>query len=102
MERTEKAIADLSEQTRQLGDMLVQVVQLVRTQEGRAAQVSDLTEEERRWVRMAIKKEAQAYEFRSAVISKSLGSLVWFMILAASSSILFLVKNYAEQHGWKS
>ena len=56
-----------------------------------------LTDEERGWVRLAIKKEAQTIAFRQAVIEKSLGGLVW----AAIAFIGYLAMQFLQAKGFK-
>jgi hypothetical protein len=56
-----------------------------------------LSDEEQRWVRLAIKKEAQSIELRKAIIEKSLVSLVWMCILGIGSVFL----SWATAHGFK-
>lgn len=56
---------------------------------------SNLTEEEQRWVRMAIQREAQSIELRRAIIEKSLGSLAWSAIVGLG----LLVLDYLKNHG---
>ena len=56
-----------------------------------------LTDEERSWVRLAIKKEAQSIAFRQAVIEKSLGGLVW----AAIAFIGYLGMQFLQAKGFK-
>ena len=41
------------------------------------AKPASLTDDEQRWVRMAIQREAQSIELRKAIIEKTLGGLVW-------------------------
>jgi len=54
-----------------------------------------LSDEETRWVKMAIQKEAQSIELRKAIIEKTLGSLVWFFL--ASMGYLFV--DFLRNHG---
>lgn len=54
-----------------------------------------LSEDERRWVRLAIQREAQSIKLRQAIIEKTLGGLVWATIIAAGV-ILF---EYLKSHG---
>ena len=61
----------------------------------RPTAASNLTEEEQRWVRMAIQREAQSIELRRAIIEKSLGSLVWSAIVGLG----LLVLDYLKNHG---
>ena len=56
-----------------------------------------LSEEEQRWVRLAIQKEAQSIKFREAVIEKTFTGLVWLIILG----IGVLIKDFAISHGFK-
>ena len=54
-----------------------------------------LSDEETRWVKMAIQKEAQSIELRKAIIEKTLGSLVWFFL--AGMGYLFV--DFLRNHG---
>ena len=58
---------------------------------------STLTEEEQRWVRMAIQREAQSIELRRAIIEKSLGSLVWSAIVGLGYLLIDYLKNRGFQ-----
>tara|TARA_R110000868_G_scaffold55455_2_gene172444 strand:- start:154 stop:393 length:240 start_codon:yes stop_codon:yes gene_type:complete len=58
---------------------------------------STLTDDEHRWVKMAIQKEAQSIELRKAIIEKTLTSLVWLIIVGIG--MIFL--DWATQHGYK-
>lgn len=83
---------------------------LEMTPEERAAFVSDvaaaiassvnipvLSQDELRWVRMAIQREAQSVELRKAIIEKSLAGLVW----AAIVFLGYVMLDYLKSHGWK-
>lgn len=59
--------------------------------------VNSLTDEEQRWVRMAIEKEAQSIALRKAIIEKTLTSLIWMMLVG----IGFILLDFAKQHGFK-
>ena len=54
-----------------------------------------LTEDERRWVKLAIQAEAQSIQMRKAIIEKTLAGLVW----AAIVTIGYLLVDYAKNHG---
>ena len=56
-----------------------------------------LTEDEQRWVRMAIQREAQSIELRKAIIEKSLTGLVWMCIVGVGAMFL----QWATAHGYK-
>jgi hypothetical protein len=56
-----------------------------------------LSEEERMWVKLAIKKEAQSISLRQAIIEKSLTGLVW----AAIAGLGVVMFEYLKAHGWK-
>lgn len=56
-----------------------------------------LTDEELRWVRLAIQKEAQSIELRKAIIEKSLAGIVWMCILGVCSVFM----SWATSHGFK-
>ena len=58
---------------------------------------STLTDDEQRWVRMAIKKEAQSIAFRTAVIEKSIMGLVAMM----GMGLLYIVADFFRNHGFK-
>ncbi len=56
-----------------------------------------LSEEEMRWIRLSMKKQAQSIELRKAIIEKSLTSLVWMCILGVGSVFM----SWATSHGYK-
>jgi len=56
-----------------------------------------LTDDEQRWVRLAIQAEAQRAELRQAIIEKSITSLVWSGI----AGLGYILLSYATSHGYK-
>jgi len=56
-----------------------------------------LSEDEQRWVKIAIQKEAQSIELRKAIIEKSLTSLIW----AAIVGIGYILLEFLSNHGFK-
>lgn len=56
-----------------------------------------LTEEEQRWVRLAIEASAQRAELRKAIIEKSLFGLIWTGILGLG----YLLLDGLKAHGFK-
>jgi hypothetical protein len=56
-----------------------------------------LSEEEQRWVKLAIQAEAQRIEFRKKVIEKTLLSLIW----AGMVGLGYIVLGWATNHGYK-
>lgn len=56
-----------------------------------------LSDDEQRWVRMAIKKEAQSIALRQAIIEKSLTGLVWAAIVGMGAMFL----QWATAHGYR-
>ena len=56
-----------------------------------------LTDDEQRWVRLAIKKEAQSISLRQAIIEKTLAGLIWSAIVALGVVLL----DYAKNLGWR-
>lgn len=56
-----------------------------------------LTDDEQRWVRLAIEREAKSAEFRSAIITKTVGGLVWSALLG----IGYVVIDFLKLHGAK-
>ena len=56
-----------------------------------------LSDDEQRWVRMAIKKEVQSIALRQAIIEKSLTGLVWAALVGIGAMFL----QWATAHGYK-
>ena len=61
------------------------------------AKAPPLSDDEQRWVRMAIQKEAQSIKYRQAIIEKTLSGLVW----AALLGFAYMLKEWASNHGFK-
>jgi len=59
--------------------------------------VNSLTDDEQRWVRMAIEREAQSIALRKAIIEKTIISLVWMFL--AGVGYVFL--DFLREHGFK-
>lgn len=73
-------------------------IQLIAKAVAEKAKPASLTDEEQRWVRMAIMKEAQSIELRKAIIEKTLGGLVWAGLVALGYAFL----EWAKAHGYRS
>ena len=56
-----------------------------------------LTDEEQRWVRQAIHRQAQSIKLRQAVIEKTLAGLVW----AAIVGLGLMAMSFLREHGLK-
>ncbi len=56
-----------------------------------------LSDDEQRWVRMAIQREAQSIELRKAIIEKTLAGLVWVLLAGLGYAVIDVLKA----HGWK-
>lgn len=56
-----------------------------------------LSEDERQWVRLAIKRQAQSIKLREAIVEKSITGLVWAGIVGAGT----VVYEYLKGHGWR-
>jgi hypothetical protein len=56
-----------------------------------------LSEEEARWVRLAIERQEQSIKLRQAIIEKTLSGLVW----AALAGLAYLLFDFAKNHGFK-
>ncbi len=56
-----------------------------------------LSDDEQRWVRMAIKREAQVSEFRKAIVEKTLGGLLWAAVVA----IGYFALDFLKTHGFR-
>lgn len=57
-----------------------------------------LTEDEQRWVRMAIQREAERAALRKAIIEKTFAGLAWSGIVALG--LIFM--DFLRAHGWKN
>lgn len=53
-----------------------------------------ITEDELRWVRMAIQSEAQSIELRRAIIEKTLSSLVWVALVGLGLMLFGYMKTH--------
>ena len=58
---------------------------------------SNLSEDEVRWVKLAIEKQEQSIKLRAAMIEKTLGGLVW----AALAGLAYIVFDFLKSHGFK-
>ena len=58
-----------------------------------------LNDDEQRWVRIAIQREAQSIEFRKAVISKTMSALLWSAIVAAAGFAWAGISSWLKAHG---
>ena len=58
---------------------------------------SKLSDDEVRWVKLAIHKQEQSIKLRQAIIEKTLGGLVW----AALIGLAYIVFDFAKNHGFK-
>jgi hypothetical protein len=58
---------------------------------------SKLSDDEVRWVKLAIHKQEQSIKLRQAIIEKTLGGLVW----AALAGLAYLLIDFAKNHGFK-
>jgi len=58
---------------------------------------SSLSDDEVRWVKLAIEKQEQSIKLRQAIIEKTLSGLVW----AALAGLAYLLFDFAKNHGFK-
>lgn len=56
-----------------------------------------LSDDEHRWIQLAIKQKTQSIEFRQSVIDKTLTAFVWALIVGFG----IIIKEYLAAHGWK-
>ena len=56
-----------------------------------------LSDEELRWVKLAIEKEGLSIRLRRAIIEKTLAGLVW----AGLAGLLYMFVGWATTHGYK-
>jgi hypothetical protein len=59
--------------------------------------VNSLTDDEQRWVRMAIEREAQSIALRKAIIEKTITSLIWMLL----AGIGYIFLDFLREHGFK-
>lgn len=62
-----------------------------------AHSVRQLSDEQLRWVELAIQREAQSIRLRQAIIEKTLTGLVWAAVLGAGS----IIYQWLQAHGWR-
>jgi 20S proteasome alpha/beta subunit len=73
-----------------------ELIALLKDAIKQASEENPLSDEEIKWVRLAIENEARKSEFRKAIIEKSLGGLAW----AALCGIGYLMLEFFRTH-WK-
>jgi len=73
-----------------------ELLDLVRDAIKQAVESNPLSEEEVKWVRLAIENEAKRAEFRKAIIEKTLGGLAW----SALCGVGYLALEFVKTH-WK-
>jgi len=71
-----------------------ELLDLVKEAIKEAVDAHPLSEEEIRWVRMAIENEARRGEFRKAIIDKTLGGLAWSALCGAGYLALEFIKTH--------
>ena len=62
-----------------------------------AIPAASMTDDEHRWLKSAIKADAERAELRKAVIEKSIIGLFWVLILFVGK----VLYEYLIAHGWK-
>ena len=62
-----------------------------------ASTTTPLSDDERRWVRLAIKREAQSVAMRQAIIEKTLAGLVWAALGWAGIMLIEFLKNHGAK-----
>ena len=60
-----------------------------------------LSDEQYRWVELAIQREAQSIAFRKAVIEKTLTGLIWAALGGLGTLVWAVGKEFFAAHGWK-
>jgi len=55
-----------------------------------------LSEDETRWVKMAIQREAQSIELRKAIIEKTITGLIWAAIVGCG----YILLDFLKSHGF--
>lgn len=67
------------------------------TEAMRCATAPQMSDDEMRWVRLAIKREAQSIALRQAIIEKTLAGLVWSLFIG----LAYLLIDFFKNHGFK-
>ena len=62
---------------------------------------AQLSDEEHRWVQMAIQAEAAKLAFRKAVIEKTITGLIWLAIVGVGTAIWTVTYEWLVNHGYK-
>lgn len=70
----------------------------VRAMIADAVSEHSLSPEQKRFVELAIQREAQSIDLRNAVIKHTTTGLIWLLLLWIGSIVL----EYLRAHGWKS
>lgn len=70
-------------------------------QETLEAQTRQLSEEEVRYIRLAIRAEAEKLAFRKAVIEKTITSLIWAAIVLTGTTFYHVFREWLVAHGYK-
>lgn len=60
-----------------------------------------LSDQQLRWVELAIEREADSQRFRQAVIEKSLGGLIVAALLFVGTGAWIVLKEFLANHGLK-
>jgi len=58
---------------------------------------SNLSDDEVRWVKLAIHRQEQSIKLRQAIIEKTLGGLVWTALVA----LAYIFVDFLKNHGLK-
>jgi len=58
---------------------------------------SNLSDDEVRWVKLAIHRQEQSIKLRQAIIEKTLGGLVW----TALAALAYILIDFLKSHGFK-
>jgi hypothetical protein len=74
---------------------IASIVEAIRHEDAqRTDEDRKLTGEEKQWIRLAIKREAQKAEVRQAIIEKTLAGLVWSAVVGFGAILWnFVVHN---------
>ena len=80
----------LDDQTR------LELIQLLKQAVAEAVENHPLSDDEIRWVRLAIQSEVERSDLRKAIIQKSLAGLVWMAICGAGILMWSGLKDYIK------
>jgi hypothetical protein len=82
-------------------DLEEHIITMINTHVDSALESRLLTEEERQWVKLAVKHQSQQIALRQAIIDKTLTALIWATIVGIGTFVWQVGIEWATKHGFK-